>query len=142
MTKREFTSASVKNSERMKKIKGKGTKIEVAMEKILKELHVSYSSQPKMIGRPDFVIQEYMIVIFCDSSFWHGRNPDDLSGRNFKRNKELWVEKLTKTVERDKKISADLAKMGWKVLRFWDSELLRFPDECKKRILREMKSNR
>ena len=35
--------------------------------------------------------------------------------RNFKRNRELWVEKLTKTIERDKKVNMELTKMGWKI---------------------------
>lgn len=137
-----FDPGSSITSERMRKVKNKGTRIEKIMESVLNETGLKFVKQPKLLGRPDFLLEDKNIAIFCDSSFWHGRNPDDISGKNFKRNRDLWVEKLTKTVERDRKVNVELAKMGWKVLRFWDDEILKSPEECKKKILNEIKDHK
>ena len=137
-----FDPSSSVTSERMRKIKNKGTGIEKAMECVLKGMELRFEKQAKLPGHPDFVLIGNNVVIFCDSSFWHGRNPDDVSGKNFKRNRELWSEKLTKTVERDKKVNLQLAKMGWKVLRFWDDEILKSPEECRKKIAVEIKGQK
>ena len=133
-TKRKFETNSHFASERMKKVKSKGTGLEEAMENILIEIGALYVKQPKLPGHPDFEVQGRQILIFCDGSFWHGRNPDDLSGKNFKRNKELWVEKLTKTKRRDRKVNKELKRQGYEVLRFWDDEILKSPETVKKII--------
>ena len=140
--KNRFDPGSSITSERMRKIRNKGTRIEKAMESVLNEMELRFEKQPKLLGHPDFLLEGKSVVIFCDSSFWHGRNPDDVSGKNFKRNRELWVEKLTKTIERDKKVNMELTKMGWKILRFWDDEILKFPEECKRKILNEIKGHK
>ena len=132
--KSEFPSGSVATSERMQKVKSKGTRLEGAMSEILEGMGLECFEQPKMTGRPDFKLKNYDVVIFCDSTFWHGRNPDDVSGKNFKRNRNLWVEKLTKTKLRDKKVNKELRRQGFKVLRFWDVEILKSPDKVKKKI--------
>lgn len=62
-----------KRSEIMSKIRSKGTKIELRMKKALEETGVEFEYQPKMFGRPDFFVPPN-IAVFCDSSFWHGRN--------------------------------------------------------------------
>ncbi len=131
---KRFRSNSPLTSERMRKVKSSGTKIEERMEKILNEIGIPYVKQPKLSGHPDFGLMEKRVLIFCDSSFWHGRNPDDLSGKNFRRNKDLWVEKLTKTKARDKKVNKELRGQGYKVLRFWDDEILKSPEKVKKKI--------
>ena len=131
---RKFKSNSSFTSERMKRVKSSGTKLEQAMEKLLVEIGVLYVKQPKLLGHPDFELQGRYVLIFCDSSFWHGRNPDDLSGKNFIKNKELWIEKLKKTQQRDKRINRELKRAGYKVLRFWDDEILKSPETVKKII--------
>lgn len=104
------------------------------MKVILNDMDLEFLEQPKIIGLPDFKLSDYQVVIFCDSSFWHGRNPEDVSGKNFKRNKKLWVEKLKKTKHRDKKVNKELKRQGFKVLRFWDDEILKSPERVKKVI--------
>lgn len=123
----------------MKKIKSKGTSLENRMEQILSSLSIEFQEQPKLTGNPDFRLLDHRIVIFCDSSFWHGRNPDDISGKNFKQNRVLWVKKLTQTKSRDAKVNLILKEMGWKVLRFWDDEILKTPTLCKERIQNAIK---
>ena len=134
----QFVTDSEATSERMRLVKSKGTKLEASMEEILKSMNLKAEVQPKILGKPDFRIIDTNVLIFCDSSFWHGRNPEDLSGKNFKRNKALWMDKLTKTKRRDQMVTRKLKSEGWKVLRFWDDDLLKNPEKCKNRILREI----
>jgi DNA mismatch endonuclease (patch repair protein) len=133
---KSFKPNSKEVSNRMSKIKSRNTRLEEAMEESLTEIGVPFVKQPKMTGHPDFKLKECNLVIFCDSSFWHGRNPEDVSGKNFKRNRDLWVEKLTKTKQRDRRVNMELRKHGYKVLRFWDDEILKSPEAVKK-VIRE-----
>jgi G:T-mismatch repair DNA endonuclease (very short patch repair protein) len=52
----------------MAKIRSEGSKIEVKMKEALEKHHVDFEYQPKLFGKPDFLIKP-RIVVFCDSSF-------------------------------------------------------------------------
>ena len=126
-------------SERMKKIKSSNTKLEEAMKVTLKSMKLKYQEQPRIKGfacRPDFRIKGTNVLIFCDSSFWHGRNQNELSGVAFKRNKKFWVQKLKYNKAKDLKYSRMLRKVGWSVQRFWDADILRNPNKIKSRLKR------
>lgn len=116
-------SHSEEVSSRMRKIKSKDTKLEQKFEIILKEMNLAYSRHPPLFGNPDFGIKDTKVLIFCDSSFWHGRNKKDLSGESFKQNKIYWTEKLKKNKERDEITTEILNGMGWKVVRLWDTDI-------------------
>jgi len=58
----------------MSRIKGKNTKIELKMNKILRDIGYAYEMHPKMYGNPDFVLEKERIAIFCDGDFWYGFN--------------------------------------------------------------------
>jgi DNA mismatch endonuclease (patch repair protein) len=112
-------------SERMKKVRSRDTKLEKAMEKALKGLRIKYKKQPNVDGHPDFKIEGTNILIFCDSSFWHGRNENERAGKTFKKNRTFWTEKLTENRKRDQRINRRLRKNGWSVQRFWDTDILK-----------------
>lgn len=114
-----------KRSEIMSKIKSKGSKIELKMIRCLEEAKIDFSYQPKLFGKPDFLIQPN-IVVFCDSSFWHGRDwrklQSQLSGH--------WLEHIQKNRKRDKIVNRTLKKEGYVVLRFWDFEINGDIEKC------------
>ena len=56
----------------MSRIRGKDTKIEIKMEKILKKTGYKFEKHPEMYGNPDFAHKRKRIAIFCDGDFWHG----------------------------------------------------------------------
>ena len=122
-------------STRMIKVRSKGTGLEQLMESLLVNLGVDFEKQPKIIGKPDFRLSNTKILIFCDSSFWHGRHQKDLGGKSFKRNKAFWVKKLRTNKVRDKRVNLKLKKAGWKTLRFWDTTLKKTP----KRVLEKIR---
>lgn len=128
-------------SKRMRLVKSVNTKLEKAMEILLKERGIKYQNQPSLFGRPDFRIKNTNILIFCDSSFWHGRRFKEISGETFKKNREFWINKLRDNKSRDVRINRALKKEGWRVLRFWDTEILKSPEKVIKKLRMEIKKN-
>lgn len=59
----------------MSRVRGSDTVIEQKLGKALWAAGIRYRKQyKKLIGKPDFVVVWTKVAIFCDSSFWHGRN--------------------------------------------------------------------
>jgi len=134
--KRCFEKPSKEVSERMKKVKSVGTSLEKGMESILKSLRIMYQKQPNLQGHPDFRISGTNVLIFCDSSFWHGRREKEITGNAFKKNREFWREKLTENRKRDNRNNSALRKSGWSVQRFWDTDILKKQDKVINRLKR------
>ncbi len=136
-----FRKPSPAVSKRMKRVKSSNTKIEKAVENLLKERKIKYERQVNLPGHPDFNIIGTNILIFCDSSFWHGRRGKETKGETFKKNKEFWMNKLIENRKRDTKINRILRKEGWRILRFWDTDILKSPEKVTKKLLKEIKKN-
>ena len=136
-----FRKPAIKVSERMRRVNSIGTSIEKCFERLLKYEGIKYKKQPRLIGKPDFQIRNSKIVVFCDSSFWHGRRKKEITGEAFKKNKEFWVNKLTENRKRDLRVNRALKKDGWHILRFWDTDILKHLEKVKKKILLEIEKN-
>lgn len=118
--------------------KGKGTKLELLFGKLLWNAGVRYRKNDKTVfGKPDFVIHKMKIAIFCDGEFWHGRNWEERK-KDHKSNCEFWHSKIERNIERDKEVNERLQSDGWKVFRFWETEINEESDECLNRILNYM----
>jgi len=76
----------------------------------------------KLPGQPDFVFPQSRLAVFIDGDFWHG-NPCNF--RLPKSNLDYWREKILTNRLRDRRYNRQLKKMGWNVLRFWQSSLKR-----------------
>lgn len=103
------------------------TRCEVLLRKALWGLGVRYRvAVDRLPGKPDVVMAKHSTVIFIDGDFWHGR---DLEARLDKlregHNAGYWVEKILKNVERDRRHDEALRASGWRVLRFWEKDVLR-----------------
>ena len=124
-------------SERMRRIPRKGTKIEITMCEYLNQLEIEFDHQVEIAGsKPDFRLTGTNTLIFCDSSFWHGRRLKDTSGETFNRNKEFWAKKLLENKKRDMRINRRLRRVGWSVHRFWDTDILNKPEKVLRRLRR------
>jgi len=133
---KNYKSPTKEVSARMKRVKSNCTSIEKEMKKLLEELNIRYEEQPKLIGRPDFRIHGKNILIFCDSSFWHGRREKEVSGKAFKRNRKFWMNKLIENKKRDLRNNGMLRNEGWSVHRFWDTDILKNKEKVIKRLRR------
>ena len=134
--KQSFLKPTKQVSERMKRVKSRGTALERSMEGILRSLRIRYVRQPDLLGHPDFRLRDANVLIFCDSSFWHGRREKEISGEAFRRNRKLWQQKLAYNRKRDERNNRILRKYGWSVQRFWDTDILRKPEKVKTRLRR------
>jgi len=134
-----YETPDKETSYRMRRIKSKGTKLEKRMEELLIDLGISYEKQIEIVGHPDFKIKDTNLLIFCDSSFWHGRREKEVTGKAFSKNKEFWTKKLMYNKERDKRINRKLRREGWSVHRFWDTDIIKKPEKVKKRLSRIFK---
>jgi DNA mismatch endonuclease (patch repair protein) len=74
------------------------------------------------------IFQKAKVAIFADGDFWHGRNlASRLSRLSSGHNAPYWVAKIRANCQRDKRRTAELRRLGWTVLRFWESEISRDP---------------
>lgn len=81
-------------------------------------------------GTPDVAFTRWRVAIFVDGVWWHG-HPDHLP-----RGKRgpYWDQKIAKNIERDVRTNAMLAEFGWIVVRLWDLDIIRMPDEAVDRV--------
>ena len=123
-----------KRSEVMRAIKGKGTKLELNTAKMLRRAKIRYRSHPKAYGSPDFLV-EGRLMLFCDGSFWHGRDWKKLKGRlEAGDNPSYWVKHIGSNRKRDRKVNRTLRVQGHPVLRMWDENVKKRPQWCVERI--------
>ncbi len=80
-----------------------------------------YRLGSRLPGRPDFVFSRHRIAVFVDGCFWHGC---PLHYQAPKSRAEFWRRKLVANRTRDQRIDAALSVMGWRVLRFWEHEVI------------------
>lgn len=76
--------------------------------------------QLPLAGKPDFTFYSQRLIVFIDGCFWHGckkhlRMPSD--------NREYWLKKISRNINRDRITNRKLKQTGWKVLRIWEHEL-------------------
>ena len=120
----------------MARVRNKNTNIELKLRKKLWHLGYRYRTNYKVFGKPDIVLVRQKVAIFCDGDFWHGKDFKKEKGGY----KKFWVEKIQTNIKRDKEVNKKLAKEGWKVLRFWKSEILKNLDDCASKIENQVKA--
>lgn len=126
----------------MSRVRSSGTEIERKLGKALWAAGVRYRKQyRKLIGKPDFVVVWAKIAIFCDSSFWHGRNWK-AAQKAIKSNKGFWIPKIESNIKRDKKVNATLTQLGWRVFRFWDEDIHSNAARCASVVVDGIKERR
>lgn len=106
----------------MSRIKGKNTKPEMIVRKLVFALGYRYRLHDgKLPGKPDLVFAGKRKVIFVHGCYWHRHNCK--YGKVMPQTrKKFWEEKLAGNKERDKKNVRELKKLGWDVLIIWECE--------------------
>ena len=107
----------------------------------------------RLPGHPDLVLRKYRTCVFVNGCFWHGHlvkfSPNDglglsvLEGSSVpegraeglgsvessacckipRTNREFWVAKIRRNMERDREELRKLAEMGWHSITVWECEL-------------------
>ena len=109
-----------KRSEMMSGIRGKDTKPEIIVRRLLHRLGYRFRLHRKDLpGRPDIVLPKWHAVIFVNGCYWHGHEDCHLF-RPPKTRTEFWTNKIEGNQVRDRRNYAALEDAGWKVLVIWE----------------------
>ncbi|WP_233553724.1 very short patch repair endonuclease [Algoriphagus lacus] len=128
-----YTTAQ--RSYNMSQIRSKGTKPELLLKKALWQAGIRYKTPKKPLpGKPDISLKKYKLVIFVDGAFWHGYDWETRK-HAIKSNREFWIAKIERNIQRDQEVNAYYQSKGWTVLRFWDFEVKGEVGRCLKGIL-------
>lgn len=107
----------------MSQIKSTGSSIEDMLCKELWHRGLRYRKNVANItGKPDIVFRKARVVVFCDGEFWHGYNWSEKKPK-IKTNRDYWIPKIEKNIERDKVVNEALIAEGWLVIRFWEKQI-------------------
>jgi DNA mismatch endonuclease Vsr len=78
-------------------------------------------------GNPDVAFVSHRLAVFVDGCFWH-KCPSCF--RRPHTRLRYWDAKIEGNVARDMTQGARLRRQGWRVLRFWEHEVLCNPARC------------
>lgn len=124
----------------MSRIRGKDTGIEMLLRKELFARGVRYrANSSKVYGHPDISWKKYKVAVFCDSEFWHGFHFEDNEGK-IHSNRDYWIPKIKRNMERDKEVNARLKEEGYLILRFWGKEIEADPEGCALKVIQALRS--
>lgn len=107
-----------------------GTTAELALRRSLWRLGLRYRINRKGLpGTPDIVFSRQRVAVFVDGDFWHGRNWEQRKSRlTLGNNAAYWIAKIGYNRERDRHNDNLLTELGWKVIRLWETDVLRDPE--------------
>jgi DNA mismatch endonuclease, patch repair protein len=128
---RRRTRAAI--SYNMSRIRSTGSNIERHMEQALRSAGLKPHKHGEVTGKPDFLFPEQKVAVFCDSHFWHGYQWRKKKN-GLKRNRHFWLSKIQGNIKRDHFVNRTLRQSGWKVLRFWEHQILGAADACVSKI--------
>lgn len=124
----------------MSKIRGKNTKPELAFRKALWASGYRYRiDYKKLIGKPDIALKKYKTVIFIDGEFWHGQNWEERKTK-IKTNREFWIAKIERNIQRDKEVNEELKRLRYTVFRFWESEVKKNLEVCLQKVISHLEN--
>ncbi|WP_419179660.1 very short patch repair endonuclease [Mycolicibacterium austroafricanum] len=116
-------ASSISVSSRMSKQRRRDTEPELMVRRILFRRGIRYrvdaKPEPDIRCKADIVWRRLRLVVFIDGCFWHGC---PVHATRPKANVDWWAQKLDGNIRRDRRIDAELAALGWTVMRFWEHE--------------------
>lgn len=124
----------------MAQVRATGNRAESLLRRELSALGLRYRRYHRvLIGRPDVVFVSAKVAVFVDGDFWHARGIIDNGVEAVRATlrtprREWWMQKLLRTIERDAEVIRELRRKGWRVVRVWESDVLRQPDRVALRV--------
>lgn len=107
----------------MSRIRSSGTKPELVIEDLLRDLKVRFKKHYKNLpGKPDFYIPQLNAVILVHGCFWHAHK----NCKYFRvplSNKKYWEDKFECNKARDKIVSKALKEKNIEALTIWSCEI-------------------
>jgi DNA mismatch endonuclease (patch repair protein) len=104
----------------MSRIRAKDTKPEIVVRRIVHCMGYRFRlHQRELPGSPDIVLPRHRKVIFVHGCFWH-KHYCRYGRVRPATNKEFWEKKRRGNVDRDRRTTKALKRMGWNVLVVWE----------------------
>jgi len=99
---------------------------EKILQKALKDDNLSFETHYPILGQPDIAFPSKGVVVFVDGCYWHSC--------------PICYDYETRKGVRgyDKYVTNALCKQGWKVLRFWEHEIMEDVSKCVEAIKKEL----
>lgn len=117
------TLSKEERSERMSRIRGRDTRPELVLRKLLHAAGFRYRlHHSRLPGHPDLVLPRYRAIVFVRGCFWH-RHAGCRIANTPKSNIDFWNAKFKRNIARDAEVESTLSKAGWRVLVVWECAL-------------------
>ncbi|MEQ2939084.1 very short patch repair endonuclease [Fusicatenibacter saccharivorans] len=118
----------------MRQVKNKDSEIELMLRRELWKRNIRYRKNvTRIFGKPDIAFIRKKVAVFVDSEFWHGFNWE-VKKNEVKSNRDFWIAKIERNMERDAEVNQYLQNEGWLVLRFWGNEIKKDVVTCADKI--------
>lgn len=115
------TLTPAERSERMSRVRGKDTKPELLVRRLVHKMGYRYRLHVrKLPGIPDLVFPSRSKVVFVHGCFWHRHAK---CARWPKSKLDFWQAKLEGNKKRDDKNRRALRRLGWGVAVVWECEV-------------------
>ncbi|MGB8656488.1 MAG: very short patch repair endonuclease [Candidatus Zixiibacteriota bacterium] len=134
---RSFQPSNAISSANKKMVKSANTRAEIILRRSLRKAGMHFRINDLSIpGKPDLTFPRYKVAIFCDGDFWHGRDWRQLRKKLMNRaNSSYWIAKIIANRKRDRAVNHLLSKMGWIVVRIWETDILSDIDRVSSSLL-------
>jgi len=104
----------------MRRVATKGTKPEVRVRKIARQMGVRHTSRTADLpGKPDLVLPDHGIAVFVHGCFWHGCPRCYVEP---KRNRQWWRQKIANNRRRDRRKADQLRRLGYSVITLMEHD--------------------
>lgn len=128
-------------SERMSRVRGKHTKPELVIRRLVWSLGYRYRLHSKKLpGRPDLVFLGKKKAIFVHGCFWHQHGENCRQYRMPRTRLDFWLPKLEGNKQRDVNNQQLLHEMGWDYLVIWECQI-KAKEEVAQRIINFLEGN-
>lgn len=104
----------------MARIGARNTGPELDLRRALRAAGLHYQLRRALPGSPDLTLGEPRVAIFVHGCFWHGCPKHYQEPRT---RAAFWKEKLKQNRLRDRRVTKELRKRGWKVLVIWECDV-------------------
>ena len=128
------------SSKVVRRVMQANTQVETAPEKAIRSclhragLRFRKDCRPEkdLRCKADVVFPRLKTCVFVDGCFWHGC---PLHFKCPQKNSSWWREKINDNVARDRRQTEALSALGWKVVRIWEHDVMKYLSACVNQIV-------
>jgi DNA mismatch endonuclease (patch repair protein) len=123
VTRKPALEVDEKTSRRLGLVRQRGTRAELEIRGALHALgHRFRVTNRDLPGSPDIANRKKKWAVFVHGCFWH-RHQGCRRATTPKRNRDFWIAKFARNVERDEQVATALGALGWLVVIAWECEI-------------------